>query len=351
MEQESKKVAFVIVNWNGKKLLKNCLDSVFGQTYSNFEVYFVDNGSNDGSSDFVSKHYPEVEIIQLKENTGFARGNNIGIKKALENPGIGYVVAINNDTKLDFKFLEKLLETAKNGDKVGAVAPKMKFFYEPELIDSVGVLIHEDGGGLSRGNREKDQGQYDKQEEVFGACGGAVLYKREMLEDVKYGEDEFFDNDFFAYYEDLDLNWRARLRGWKTFSCPEAVVHHIHSATAISYSPFKAFHVNRNRFFVIIKNYPFWMMMQALFILTPIRYLHLFNSIRTKKGPSHKLKSNTSVFEPIKIVLKGWGSVLRLLPKMIKKRWQIQKTRKVNNVEIKEWLKKYSAKMEDMIYR
>lgn len=347
----NKKIAIIIVNWNGKRLLADCLSSVFDQTYENFEVYFVDNGSEDGSIEYVSSNFPKTNIIKLEENTGFAKGNNIGIEKALQDGNVRFIVAINNDTKMESDFLQKLVMVAESDEKIGAVAPKMKFFYEPELVDSVGVLIHKDGGGLSRGNREKDEGQYDKQEEVFGACGGAVLYKREMLEDIKYGNYEFFDNDFFAYYEDLDLDWRARLKGWKTISCPEAVIQHVHSATAISYSSFKAFHVNRNRFFVIIKNYPFWMMMNALFVLTPIRYFHLFNSIRIKKGPSHKLRSKTNAIEPIKIVLKGWGSVLRLLPKMIKKRWQIQKNRKVNNAEIKNWFKKYSAKMEDMIYR
>ncbi len=351
MEQQSKKIAIIIVNWNGKKLLKNCLDSVFNQTYLNFDVYFVDNGSNDGSSDYVLENYLNAKIIQLEKNTGFARGNNIGIKKALEDDKVEYIVTINNDTKAEIDFLEKLVVSAESNKEIGSVAPKMKFFYEPELIDSVGVLIHKDGGGLSRGNRELDEGQFDQQEEIFGACGGAALYKKAMLKDIEYGDNEYFDNDFFAYYEDLDLAWRARLREWKTITCPEAVIHHIHSATAVSYSSFKAFHVNRNRFFVIIKSYPFWMMIKALFILTPIRYLHLFNSIRTKKGPSHKLKSNTSGLEPIKIVLRGWLSVIYFMPKMIIKRWQIQRARKVNNLQVKKWFEDYSAKMEDMIYK
>jgi GT2 family glycosyltransferase len=287
MTKETKKAAFIIVNWNGKKLLKNCLDAVFNQTYSNFDVYFVDNGSEDGSSDYVSENYSDVNVIQLDKNTGFAKGNNIGIKKALKDKEVDYIVAINNDTKAEADFLEKLVASVSEEEKIGAVAPKIKFFYEPELIDSVGVLIHFDGGGLSRGNREKDLGQFDKREEIFGACGGAVLYTREMLEDIG-NNNEFFDEIFFAYYEDLDLAWRAKLRGWKTVSCPQAIIHHVHSATS---------------------------------------------------------------FEPIKIVLKGWLQVIYYLPVMIKKRFIIQKNRIARNKEIKEWFRKYSAKMEDMIYR
>lgn len=347
----NRKAAIIIVNWNGKHLLKECLDSVFAQTYQNYDVYLVDNGSTDGSVDFAKENYPKVKLIQLKENTGFAKGNNIGIAKALEDKQVEYIVCINNDTKTKKDFLEKLVACAQANPHVGSVAPKMKYFHEENLVDSVGILIHRDGGGLSRGNKEPDEGQYDQSEEIFGACGGAVLYKRKMLEDIKHGKDEFFDNVFFAYYEDLDLAWRARLAGWKSISCPWAVIYHVHSATGVSYSPFKAFHVNRNRFFVVLKNYSFWQCLWTLLVLTPIRYFHLLNSMRVKKGPTHELCQKTSALEPLKIVLKGWASVLFNLPGMLKKRRQIQKNRKVQNDEIKKWFEKYSTTMEKMIYR
>lgn len=347
---ESKKVAIIIVNWNGKKLLRTCLDAVKNQTHENHEIFFVDNGSEDGSVEFVAEKYPNIKLIKLKENTGFAKGNNVGISRALEDEKVEYIVPINNDTKMESNFLEKLIAKAEKFPEAGSIAPRMKYFYEPELVDSVGILIHKDGGGLSRGNKEKDQGRYDKTEEIFGVCGGAALMKREMLEDVEY-KGEYFDNDFFAYYEDLDLAWRARLRGWKSFSCPEAVISHIHSATSISYSPFKARHVNRNRILVIIKNYPFWQILSSIFILTPIRYLRLFNSMRIKKGPTHELRKKTSALEPFKIAFSGWLEILKFLPKMMKKRRAIQKNRKVSNEEIESWFEKYSAKMEDMIYR
>lgn len=346
-----KKVAIVIVNWNGKHLLKNCLDSVFAQTYRNFDVYLVDNGSEDGSSSFIRTNYPRVKLIELSENTGFTGGNNVAFHEALKDREAKYVVAINNDTKAENDFLEQLIITAEKETKIGSVAPKMKFFYESELIDSVGILIHKDGGGLSRGIKEKDKGQYDREEEVFGPCGGAVLFKRELLEDVRHSEKEYFDNIFFAYYEDLDLAWRMRLRGWKTVSSPRAIIHHIHSATAISHSPFKAFHVNRNRFFVIIKNFPFGMMIWSLLVLTPIRYLRLLNSARIKKGPSYKLQEKVGKLEPVKIVLKGWFDVLKNLPEMLRKRKEIQSRKKVTNKDIKKWFEKYSANLEDMIYK
>jgi hypothetical protein len=345
-----KKVAIIVVNWNGKRLLKTCLEAVYKQTYKNFEVYFVDNGSEDDSVEFVEKNFPKTKVIRLKGNTGFAKGNNVGIRKALEDKTTEYIVCVNNDTKMEPKFLSNLVKKANENKKIGAVAPKMRFFYEPDLIDSVGLLINEDGGGLNRGTREIDKNQYDESEEVFGACGGAVLYKRKMLEDIEY-KGEYFDDNFFAYYEDLDLAWRSRLRGWKTVTCPNAVIQHVHSATAISYSSFKAFYVNRNRFFVIIKNFSFFYLIKALFVLTPIRYLHLINSMRIKKGPSHKLSEKTGKLNPFKIVLKGWFSLLLNLPKMIQKRRFIQKNKKASNKEIKDWFEKYSANLESMIYK
>jgi len=343
------KAAIIIVNWNGVKFLKDCLESVYNQSYQNFDVYFVDNGSIDESVEFVRKNFPKTKIIELDHNTGFAKGNNIGISKAFHDSEIKHIITLNNDTKVDKYFLENLIKITEIDKNIGCVVPKVRFFYEENLIDSVGILIYSDGGGTNRGHREIDNRQYDKAEEVFGACAGAALYTRKMLEDIKY-KNEFFDNLFFAYYEDLDLAWRARLKGWKSVSCPKAIVYHIHSATCISYSPFKAFHVNRNRFFVIIKNFSFEYFLKAFF-LTPMRYLRLLNSIRIKKGPSYKLKEKTNIFAPFLIVLKGWISVLWNLPKILAKRHYIQKNKKVSNKKIKEWFDKFSANMEDMIYK
>lgn len=342
-------VAVIIVNWNGKKLLKNCLEALAVQTFKDFQTFLVDNGSVDGSVEFIQENYPWVKIISLKENTGFAKGNNIGIAKALEDEKTEYIVTINNDTAADEFFLERLVASAKENPLAGSVAPKVKYFYEENLIDSVGVLVHRDGGGVNRGNKDVDQGQLDKKEEIFGVCAGAALYRRKALEEVAENG-EFFDELFFAYFEDLDLAWRLRLFGWTAVSCPEAIIKHIHSATGISYSPFKAYHVNRNRFFLILKNFPFRFMLYALAI-TPMRYLRLFNSVRIKKGPSHKLKEKAGLWAPVGIVLKGWGSVLWNLRAVLKKRSAIQKKKKVSNKEVDQWLEKYSATVEEMIYK
>lgn len=347
------KVAIITLNWNGKKHLDDCLNSLLKLNYPNFEIIVVENGSTDGSKEYLRNNFQEkIKIIDLSENTGFAKGNNLAIQAAFKDPAVKYIATINNDTKVDSEWLAQMVEMIEKNDGIGLIAPKINFFYEPELIDSTGIIIGRDGGGMNRGFKEKDIGQYEKTEEIFGACAGAALYSREMLEKIMLNENEYFDNAHFAYYEDLDLAWRARLAGYKCFYVPRAKVWHVHSATSVSYSPFKSFHCQRNRLYTIIKNYPFWLMLKAIFILTPLRYLHLLNSVRIKKGPSAKLKEKISGAKMVKIVLRAWWDFFINIPGMLKKRKVVQKNiKKVDIKEIKNWLKKYEASLNDMIYK
>lgn len=343
------KIAIIIVNWNGLRLLEVCLDSIRNQTYRHFDIYFVDNGSKDESVSFVEDKYPEVNIIALEKNTGFAKGNNIGINAAFNDPDVQYILTLNNDTKIESNFIEQLIIMAESNQNIGSVAPKILYYFQPGLIDSIGVNVGIDGGGLGRGSKERDISQYDLAEEVFGVCAGAALYRRKALEDVIM-DGEVFDNTFFAYYEDFDLSWRLRLMGWKALACPEAMVHHVHSATAKSFSPFKSYHINRNRFFIILKDLPSIYFWRAL-LLTPYRYLLLINSMRVKKGPTYELRKNSSPLIPIKITLRGWWSVMRLLPEMMRKRSYIQKRKRVSNRVIASWFKKFNVSIKDMVYK
>ncbi len=344
----SKKVGIIIVNWNGKSYLDDCLKSIRNQTYTNISTILVDNGSTDGSVEFVKKYYKEVVIIKLEENKGFAKGNNIGIKKAFEDINIEYIFTLNNDTTIEPNTIGSLISIANQDKKIGSVAPKMIFLRNKKVIDNLGISINKDGGAVNRGSKEVDQGQYDKSSNIFGVCAGAALYKREAIESIRLNK-EYFDDDFFAYYEDLDLAWRLRLAGWRSMSCPEAIVYHVHSATAVSHSLFKSFYMNRNRFYVMLKNYPFGYLVKAV-ILTPIRYLMLANSMRIKKGPSHELKKNVGISKTIGVTLKAWGSAVWHTPRMIKKRRAIQRNKKVSNKVIGNWFIKYSKSMKEGIY-
>ena len=239
-------ISIIILNWNGCAYLRKCLDSLAAQTFRNFETILVDNGSSDGSTKYVRSTFPWVRLLELPENVGFAEGNNRGLVQAQG----AYIVTLNNDTRVDPEFLVELVRVAEDDTRIGMVAARMRNYYHPERIDAAGLKIGSNGLGYNIGIGEIDDGRYDSVS-LFGPCGGAALYRREMLDEI-----DFFDPDFFAYYEDFDLAWRARLAGWKALSAPLALVYHVHSATGVEMSHFKVYHTHRNKWFVIVKNWP-----------------------------------------------------------------------------------------------
>lgn len=336
--------AIVIANWNGKKYLKDCFDSLLAQTCQNFKIIFVDNGSSDGSADFVREKYRETKIIRLEKNTGFAKGYNIGMKKALEDKNIENIIVLNNDTKLDEKYLEEMLSSAKRHPKAGSIQPKIINFFEKNKIDCAGILLSFDGVATNRGYGERDRGQFEKEEEIFGANAAAALFTREALEKTQLKSGEYFDNSYFAFYEDADLAWRMRLAGFKPFYCPKAVVRHVHSATANKISGLKAYYLNRNRFFTLIKNYPLCRLALILLILTPIRYIFLLFHVIMKKGRKGAELSGQSKAMAAKEILRAWGSVVANIPGLIKKRNSIQRGKKVDCREIQRWFREYGVK-------
>ena len=350
---EDPKVGVVILNYNGKKHLKTCLDSVLALDYPNFEIFAVENGSDDGSKKFLQDNYKDkINLIALDKNTGFAKGNNIAIKAAFRDPEIKYMAPLNNDTQVMPGWLTEMVNQIKKDDKIGSVSSKMMFYYEKDLINAVGVLISRDGGGINLGYKEKDEGQFEKAMEIFGPSAGACLYSRQMLEDIDLGDGEYFDNTYFAYYEDVDVCWRARLAGYTSWYAPKAIVYHVHSATGVSHSPFKAFHIQRNRLFNIVKDFPFWSAVYAFFIVTPVRYLHLLNAAFFRKsGPASKTKSKAGSGSLFKLTFKAWADYFKLFPEMLKKRKIIIKSKNVNNKQIREWFKKYKSDLETEIYK
>lgn len=215
------KVSIIIVNWNGKEYLGACLTSVLDQTYPNYDVILVDNGSTDDSIEFVSEKYPEVKTIKLDKNHGFAKGNNIGIKEALKDEkNEKYIALLNNDTNVDKNWLSELVKAAETeNSKVGIYASKI-LKMDKLTIDSTGHVF-KFGMIVDRGHNKIDREQYDDKLDVIGACAAACLYKREML-----GEIGLFDESFFAYFEDADLSWRAYKNRWKARYVPTSVVYH-----------------------------------------------------------------------------------------------------------------------------
>ena len=213
-------VSVIIANWNGKQYLKTCLDALCEQTFKDFRVTIVDNGSTDGSIEFVRENYPEVEIVALDRNYGFAKANNIAMQKALSEE-TEYIALLNNDTKADTFWLDELVKTMDADNRVGMCASKLLKMDNPEILDSAGhILVN--GLVYDRGGNEPDRGQYDKKVDIFGACAAACLYRKDMLEEIG-----LFDESYGSYYEDAELSWRAYKVGWKAKFVPRSVVFHV----------------------------------------------------------------------------------------------------------------------------
>ena len=237
-------VSVIIVNWNGRFWLEQCLPTLAEQTYTDFEVIVVDNGSEDDSVVWLRENWPKVRVLGLSSNSGFAAPNNRGIEASRGE----WIATLNNDTLLDREWLQNLI--AETGDpQVGMVASLVVFLDESDQVDAAGILVDKAGMAWNRGHG----GPIDDVSvpaEVFGPNGSAALYRREMLAEIG-----LFDEDFFAYYEDVDLAWRARRAGWRCRYTPAAVVRHWHSATGGQFPWLKTFLISRNKHWTIIKNY------------------------------------------------------------------------------------------------
>ncbi|MDD5145562.1 MAG: glycosyltransferase family 2 protein [Candidatus Pacebacteria bacterium] len=329
-------VSVVILNWNGKRYLNDCLTSLENQSFTNFEIIFADNGSEDDSVSFVKENFPKTIIVENKKNLGFAEGNNRGIRIAQGK----YVFILNNDTKVDKNCLEKLVEVAERNDKIGMAATKILSIQNSKLIDSVGVNIYFDGMSRGRGRKEIDNGQYDKIEKILIPSGCAALYRKEMLDEIG-----LFDERFFAYCEDTDLGLRGRLAGWQAQFVPSAVIQHYYSGTSGKYSSFKAFLVERNHFWVVLKNFPPKLILFLPFY-TVLRYSFIIFGLLTKRGAGARYQSPK--FQLVFILLKSYISALRGLPEMLNKRKFIQKNKKLNNKEIYNLFKKYSLRLSEI---
>lgn len=263
----------------------------------------MDNGSTDGSVELARGRFPGVKVIEVGRNVGFARANNIGVE-ASRSP---YVATLNNDAVADPHWLAELVRVVETDPKVGMGASKMLFCHQPHIINSTGINLDLAGIAWDRRVGEPDDGE-DHPVEVFGACAGAALYRRAMLEDVG-----LFDEDFFAYLEDVDLAWRGRLAGWKSLYVPTARVRHIHSGTGVEGSAFKNYLLGRNKVFTIIKNYP----MPELLLFLPLILFYDLASL-----------PYTMVIKGDLSPLKGRLAGLLRLPHLLAKRKEIQRKRR-----------------------
>lgn len=237
----------VIPNLNGKKFLKNCLDSLMDQSRQDFSIIFIDNGSEDGSAEYVESHYPEVKVCRNEKNMGFCRAVNQGILMS-RTP---YVILLNNDTVCESSFVEELIGAIEKREDAFACAPMMLQMSDPERMDDGGDYYCALGWAYAYG-KGKEARNYVKEREIFSACAGASIYRRKIFDEIG-----LFDEVHFAYLEDIDIAYRARIAGYRNYYIPSARVRHAGSATTGSvYNEFKIRYSSRNSIYLIYKNMP-----------------------------------------------------------------------------------------------
>ena len=241
------KVSVIIPNYNGIAFLDSVLGSLEEQSEEDFEVILVDNGSTDGSCSFVSASYPWVHLVELPDNFGFCRAVNEGIRAA-KAP---YVLLLNNDTEVEYTFVEEMLAAIRRHKHAFSCAAKMVQYHDRDKLDDAGNYYCALGWSFARG-KGKDVHTYEKEEQVFAACGGAAIYRKKILDQIG-----LFDEEHFAYLEDTDIGYRARIYGYENWYAPKAVVYHVGSGTSGSrYNQFKTRYSSRNNVYMVYKNMP-----------------------------------------------------------------------------------------------
>ena len=310
----------IIPNLNGAEHLKTCYRSLKSQTVREFKLILVDNNSSDDSVDLTLSELPDAEIIRLEKNHGFAGAVNKGLAFAISDNRYESVLLLNNDIELTPDFIEKGLKTFQQHPDAYMIAVKMLNYYNRNIIDDCGDFIKALGGSpFARGHGEEDRGQYDKTEYIFGACAGAAFYRLILFREIGY-----FDEIFFAYYEDIDISFRAQLAGYKCIYQPEAVCYHKRGGTASAGATgFQTEMCERNLVLMRFKNYPLsiYVLYQPLFLIARIKRYYGF------------IKYNSP--EVFIKALRGYIRGIALLPFMIKSRFRIQKNIRVNSEYIK----------------
>jgi GT2 family glycosyltransferase len=333
-------ISTVILNWNGKEYLSSCIQSVKRQTYPHIEIILVDNASADDSVEYIKNFFSDLRLIINHENIGYGGGNNRGIREGKGR----YIFILNSDTEIEENCVELLWRYIETDQKIGVTTPKIVLYDRRDTLDAAGLTIYLDGLSIGRGRLEPQE-KYNHSEEVFFGSGCASLFRREMLEEIG-----LFDEDFFAYAEDTDLGWRARVAGWKTYYVPEAVVYHHHSKEFGTYSPLKAFLVERNRIWVAWKNFPLPLLCLWPFY-TLLRYFYQGIGALTGKGASGKFGQESSPLLLIPILIKAYWSGFKSLPIILKKRREVQKSRKMSNQECYHLYKKYGINAKKIAFK
>lgn len=334
------------------KFLPDLLKSLSSQTFRDFNILVIDNGSTDGVVEFIREHYPQITILRNARNLGFSGAHNQGIRYALEhwdplNFNENFVLVTNPDLILPSNFIGTLMHDVISHPTVGAFGGKLRRAFgenltdetlqetiHSDLIDSTGLHAHKNRTFTDRGAGEMDKGQYDESRDVFGISGALVLYRASALSDIRF-EDEFFDEDFFAYKEDVDLAWRLQRFGWDAHFVSGAVAFHyrgMYSPEKIGIieriknrrnkSKLRSYYSNRNQWLLLIKNLPIGDFLFSCVWIVPSEVGRLIYTL---------------FFETKNV--RAFIDAIKLFPRMFRKRVWIKKHQKRSAKELRRWFK------------
>lgn len=253
------KVAFIVVGWNNLDILPECFESISLQSYRQNDIYYVDNDSKDSSVEWVRKKYPSVHVIEPGYNTGFAKGNNIGIKKALEDPEVGFIALLNSDARLDRDWTKCIVEFARLKPRAAELQGTTLDYYNHNIVDSTHIYISFNGQGTQGNWRHYNQDELGPKK-VFGVNAAACIITRAFIEAQPFSE--LFDEQMFMYLEDLDLSARATVMGWDNYLVPSARAYHMGSASSGKNPGFSLYMTFRNNSALLFKNLPLKMIIR-----------------------------------------------------------------------------------------
>lgn len=311
MTQNLVSIIILTSRWGDQgKILDRCLQGIYRQSFREFEIILVTNGLDQSHVNEIKNRHPTVRIIENEENKGCAGGRNQGIKEARGR----YIVTLDDDMVPDSKWLEELMRFKSRDEGIGMLASKVLFSSSRDIIDCAGVEISKDGNVYGRMGLTIDEGGSDQVEEVFCPSGGAAFYKREVFEDVG-----LFDEDYFIYYEEVDLAFRARLAGWRCLYVPRAIVFHHHAWSLGHESSRKIFLLERNKILTILKDWPIRYILYYAPLIVAYDILADGYYILKKKDISR---------------FKAKISALKQLPRVLRERSRIQSNRRITYAEM-----------------
>ncbi len=305
----------IIPHFNGVRHLATCFKALRAQTYANLEIILADNGSTDESVAFTRQNFPEVKIIELGQNFGLTGAINRAIEQAK-----GEIIApLNNDTEATPPWAECLATALLTHQEAGMAVSKLMLFDRRDTIHSAGDGFGTNGLPINRGVWQKDNGQFDHDRYIFGGCGGAVAYRRKMLDDIGR-----FDEDLFMYLEDVDLNWRAQIAGYRAVFVPQAVVYHQLSATGGGV--IASYYTGRNTIFVLAKDLPGWIFRRHWLEIVGAQLKITGEALRAWRGTAARARL--------------WGQLAGLwgLPQWLRKRHQVFQKRRVEDTYLESLL-------------